>query len=509
MSATEIQKFYAGKTLFLTGGTGFVGLALLEKILRVLPDVEKVYMLMRPKKGKEIADRLQDIAKNSIFEKLLETATPDIFTKLVPVAGDVGEPNLGLSAADRQRLIDEVELVVHSAATLDFQLSLRPTVTINLLGTRRLLELCGEMRKLKAVVHVSSAYVNAFLTDVDEKVYAAQEDADKVIELINTLTDAQLQEMEAKLLGSHPNAYTFTKHLAEHEVVKYSERFPCTIVRPTMITAAWKEPVPGWTNSKVGPQGFLMGASKGVVRRLPIARDSIADYIPIDVVVNELLVAGYHAATSKSALTVYHCSSSTTKPFTWGLIEGQLNDILHKYPLKSAIWYPHLKFVSSVWMFKFSAIFVHFLPAIFLDMILRITGQRPILFRLHKNIWSSLDRLHKFIFNEWRFHNPNTRDLEKSLSDGDREKFYLDVSSIDWVEYCINLHRGVRRYLNNEKDKTLEAARGKNTLLLVLHMLLQLSIVGLGWYFSSCILGLTMRQCAWAAPLTYMLFSLL
>lgn len=38
-----------------------------------------------------------------------------------------------------------------------------------------------------------------------------------------------------------------------------------------------------------------MGASKGVVRRLPVGKELIYDYIPVDVVVNELLVAGFHA----------------------------------------------------------------------------------------------------------------------------------------------------------------------------------------------------------------------
>lgn len=61
-----------------------------------------------------------------------------------------------------------------------------------------------------------------------------------------------------------------------------------------LVIGAWKEPVPGWTISKNGPQGFLMGASKGVVRRLPVVSDLIYDYIPIDVVVNSLIVAAYN-----------------------------------------------------------------------------------------------------------------------------------------------------------------------------------------------------------------------
>lgn len=506
---SQVRAFYSGKNFFITGGTGFVGLCLLEKILRSIPDVGKVYLLMRPKKGKEISQRLEEFPKHPVFEKLLEINSSDIFSKLIPVAGDVGEDNLGLNAQDRQTLIDNVNVVIHSAATLDFQDNLRPTVNINLLGTRRVMELCKEIKDLKVMVHVSSAYVNSYLTEVHEKIYDCPEDPEKVISLVGTLSDEALDEIEPKLLKDHPNTYTFTKHLAEHEVVKCADLFPCAIVRPTMIVAAWKEPVPGWTCSKVGPQGFIMGASKGVVRRLPLAKENIADYIPVDVVVNELLVAGWHAATTKSGLTVYHCSSSTQNPFRWAMLESSVNGNLHKYPLKSAVWYPHLKFVPSLWLFKLSAIFIHFIPAIFLDMVLRVTGGRPILFRLHKNVWSSLGLLERFIFTEWRFHNPNTIQLSKEMNKTDRELFYIDITTLDWDDYFKTLLLGVRRYLNKEKETTLQAARNKDTVLLVFHVLWQLLIIALFWYVPAWIFGLTLFQSAWVAPVMYFLYSFL
>ncbi|KAL0858810.1 hypothetical protein ABMA27_011274 [Loxostege sticticalis] len=506
---SQVRAFYTGKNFFITGGTGFVGLCLLEKILRTIPDVGTLYLLMRPKKGKEISERLEEFPKQPVFEKLLEKNSTDIFKKIVPVAGDVGEDNLGLSPADRQMLASNVNVVIHSAATLDFQENLRPTVKINLLGTRRIMELCKEMKNLKVMIHVSSAYVNSYLKEAHEKVYEAPEDAEKVISLIGTLSDEALDEIEPKVLKSHPNTYTFTKHLAEHEVVKCAELFPCTIVRPTMIMAAWKEPIPGWTSSKVGPQGFLMGASKGVVRRLPMAKDNIADYIPVDVVVNQLLVAGWHAAKAKSGLSVYHCSTSTCRPFRWAMLEPTMNEMLHKYPLKSAVWYPHLKFVPSLWLFKLSAIFVHFFPAILLDTLLRVTGGRPILLRLNKNVWSSLGRLEIFIFGEWLYHNPNTLDLCKQLNQTDKELFYIDVSSLNWLEFFNNLHLGVRRYLNKEKESTLPAARSKDTILMVLHLIWQVLILSLVWYLFACLTGLTMTGCAWIAPVIYILYTCL
>jgi alcohol-forming fatty acyl-CoA reductase len=112
--ASNIAEFYKNKNIFITGGTGFVGIALVEKILRSVPEVGKIYLLMRPKKGKEIEQRLEDITKNAVFSVLLEQSSSDIFKKLVPVAGDVGEENLGLSPSDRQLLANNVNVVIVS-----------------------------------------------------------------------------------------------------------------------------------------------------------------------------------------------------------------------------------------------------------------------------------------------------------------------------------------------------------------------------------------------------------
>lgn len=59
-------KYFANTNIFITGGTGFVGLALVEKFLRSVPDVGKVYVLIRPKKGKKIMKRLHELTKEPV-----------------------------------------------------------------------------------------------------------------------------------------------------------------------------------------------------------------------------------------------------------------------------------------------------------------------------------------------------------------------------------------------------------------------------------------------------------
>jgi fatty acyl-CoA reductase len=66
-----------------------------------------------------------------------------------------------------------------------------------------------------------------------------------------------------------------------------------------LVVGTWKDPVPGWTNSKNGPTGFIMGAATGVVRRLPVAKHLVYDYIPVDVVINAMIAAAVYTASQR------------------------------------------------------------------------------------------------------------------------------------------------------------------------------------------------------------------
>ena len=142
-----------------------------------------------------------------------------MFNKVVVVTGDVSEEGLGLSEADRAKIISNVNLVFHGAATLDFDADLRSNVNINLLGTKRVLELCGQLRNClvrilfssftesnrvlnnpysQGMLHISSAYVNSDLVEVDEKLYPPPEDADKIIELTKSLDETSVNIITKK-----------------------------------------------------------------------------------------------------------------------------------------------------------------------------------------------------------------------------------------------------------------------------------------------------------------------
>ncbi|RZC32912.1 NAD binding 4 and/or Epimerase domain containing protein, partial [Asbolus verrucosus] len=58
---SDIQKFYKDQTIFITGGTGFIGKLLIEKLLRVCYNLNAIYILIRPKRGKTVQQRFDDI----------------------------------------------------------------------------------------------------------------------------------------------------------------------------------------------------------------------------------------------------------------------------------------------------------------------------------------------------------------------------------------------------------------------------------------------------------------
>ena len=66
MELTPIQEFYKGRSVLITGATGFCGKSLLEKLLRSCAYVGKIYLLMRPKKDEDISTRLRKLFDDSV-----------------------------------------------------------------------------------------------------------------------------------------------------------------------------------------------------------------------------------------------------------------------------------------------------------------------------------------------------------------------------------------------------------------------------------------------------------
>lgn len=65
---SDIKRFYKDSCVFITGATGFLGKLAVEKLLRTCPDVKKIFILLREKRGKDIKQRFEDIFKEPVSE---------------------------------------------------------------------------------------------------------------------------------------------------------------------------------------------------------------------------------------------------------------------------------------------------------------------------------------------------------------------------------------------------------------------------------------------------------
>ena len=71
-SLSNIAEFYRDRSVFITGGTGFLGKVLVEKLLRSCPDIKTIYLLVRPKKGQDVHDRLaQEFHKHIVITNIV------------------------------------------------------------------------------------------------------------------------------------------------------------------------------------------------------------------------------------------------------------------------------------------------------------------------------------------------------------------------------------------------------------------------------------------------------
>ena len=157
------------KTILITGATGFLGQPLVEKILRIAPSVERLYLLIRPRAqlgGQTMTaeERLtKELFQSNVFDRLHrsygEKSRAFLEEKLVAVSGDISQEGLGLDEALTSQLQSEVDIVINSAAAVSFDAPLNEALEVNVLSAGRIAEFASSCKKV-VLVHVSTAYVN-------------------------------------------------------------------------------------------------------------------------------------------------------------------------------------------------------------------------------------------------------------------------------------------------------------------------------------------------------------
>lgn len=306
-SASKIENFYNNRSVLITGATGFIGKVLIEKLSRSCPGIRNIFLLIRPKRQQQAKDRLEDLLRAPLFDWLRDHKLEH---KIVLVEGDVTLTNFGLSDENLSRIINEVSVIYHSAATIKFDELLKLAVGINIIGVKNLVDLARQLTNLAAIVHISTAYANCDLETIDEHVYPVPLDPEKLIAMSEWLDQDTLQELKMKLLKSKPNTYTYTKSLAEYLLVKIANDLPVVICRPSIVVASWKEPVSGWIDNVNGPTGIILGSAKGLIRSMYADETCVADLIPVDTVINLIITLGWFANSYAKHKQYFNCNRS-------------------------------------------------------------------------------------------------------------------------------------------------------------------------------------------------------
>ncbi|RPJ60337.1 MAG: hypothetical protein EHM23_10795 [Acidobacteria bacterium] len=164
----RISSLLEGKTIFITGATGFLGQPLVEKILWSAPEVKRIYVLIRPKRsgGRQLSSeqRLEkELFQSSVFERMRavygDRLKELLREKLIAVPGDISSESLGIPAELLEAIQDEVDIVINSAAVVSFDSPLDSALELNVLGAHRVAKFANGCRKA-VHIHVSTAYVS-------------------------------------------------------------------------------------------------------------------------------------------------------------------------------------------------------------------------------------------------------------------------------------------------------------------------------------------------------------
>ncbi|XP_055910505.1 uncharacterized protein LOC129944868 [Eupeodes corollae] len=463
-----ITSFYNQSEIFITGGSGVVGKAAIEKLLRSC-DVKFIYVLLRSKYGKSAQSRLDDLKSSRIF-RVLKELKPNELDKLVLIPGDTTQDGLGISLEDRN-LLKNVSVFFHSAATTRFDEPLRSAVAFNVKSTLESLKLAETFRNLKIFVHISTFYCNPFVDHLKPEIYPGVFDWRTSLKLLDSTDDelnSTLAPITDKLITGFPNTYVFTKHLSEQLVNDYRSKLPVCIFRPSIVVAALEEPEPGFTETMTGVMGLFVVWGTGLIKVLMCRKKIVMDFSALDISNKLLLMFTVKASQLKreefeEQIPICLSSSKGLLDHTMGDIGRMISKLFRENACEKSFWIPNLTMTECTFIFWIYTFVLQLLPAFILDILMRLFRQKPIFMKFQRKIYVNAQALKYFLCTG--FSSDGTTDFYKYLETGKGTEF--DISAVE--KCCENdeameevLRRnvkGTRKFLLNEDDSSLPRCR--------------------------------------------------
>ena len=373
----SVRHTLAGKNILLIGVTGFIGKVWLEQILSEVPQIGKIYLLIRRQRTTTSQRRFEKIFEESPVFDPLQEKLGDRFAEFVServevVEGDVSQPGLGMAPEIRARLAHSLDLVINSSGLTDFNPDLREALASNVTPVFHLIEFLRESDHA-ALMHLSTCYVvggrdgrvveevQPNYTPLGVPDFDAEREWHSLQEVVaHAEARADSPEITAALrrqaLGKHrgaeepegpeldnlirknrmrwlrnrltragtrrarrlgwPNTYTLTKSLAESLIVRHGAGLPIAIVRPSIVETSTDQPFRGWNEgiNTSAPLSYLLGT---YFRQLPTNERKCLDVIPVDMVCRGMtLIAA--ALIERRHEPIYQLATSASNPCDMG-----------------------------------------------------------------------------------------------------------------------------------------------------------------------------------------------
>jgi fatty acyl-CoA reductase len=375
-TSTDQQGHLAGGHVLLTGATGFLGQALLERLLASYPQT-RMTLLIRGRGSSSGRDRLTTLLRRPVFARWREAVGAEAAAAIVAERVNVVDAELGSTEV---RLPADLTAVIHAASTVSFDPPIDDAFRTNVQGVIDLYEAVRASGSTPHVVHVSTAYVaGARKGTVPER--SLDHDADWRIELAaaraaresvewdsrrpavlrraiadarkehgksgprSTATAAEQARKEwvdkqlveyGRLRGQSlgwPDVYTFTKALGERVAEEQlTGVLPMSVVRPAIVESALRHPFPGWIDGFKMADPLILAFGRGILPEFPGLPDGVLDVIPVDIVVNATLaVAAAPPPVDEPAY--YHVGSGARNPLTFRAMYDNIREYFVDHPM--------------------------------------------------------------------------------------------------------------------------------------------------------------------------------
>ncbi len=490
-----VREGLAGKRVLITGVTGFLGTALLERLLAEFPDTQ-IVVLSRPRHGSTAQARIDEMAGGAAFRTLREQIGLDAVKHALAERVTVLEGDVTDEVPD---LPSDLDVVFHCAASVSFDPPIDHAFETNLLGATRFYEAVARSGGRPHLVHVSTAYVagskkgiipeETLSHQIEWRAEAAAalaarrtvEDASRKPEMrddfmakaraeherAGPLTVAAAAEerrqgwvdrrliqygrARAQSLG-WPDVYTFTKALGERaaEELAAEAGLPLSIVRPSIVESALERPYPGWIDGFKMAEPIILAFGRGAIPEFPGIPESVADIIPVDLVVNAMLAVSVHRP--EDGPRYFHVCSGSRNPLSYRRLYQLVREYYLAHPLpergRGTVRVP-------VWKFPGQRLVERKLRAgeKLLDVADRVVTKLPRSDRVRKVV-RRVDRERgrlefvrryadlygAYVEAEVIYTDDKLLELYRSLPERDRNDFHFDARVVDWREYLQDIH---------------------------------------------------------------------